>query len=107
MICQASEAARCHGRTDRDLPVARHRPGSSALHRLRISLSAAHTTEDVEALVAALGRCGLPLRPPPRALHADHTARLHEAVTVDSAAASGERAPAAAAGSAADPRARL
>jgi 8-amino-7-oxononanoate synthase len=31
----------------------------SALHRLRISLSAAHTIEDVDALLVALKECGI------------------------------------------------
>lgn len=60
--------------------------------------------------MAALGRCGLPLRPPPRAPHGDppeRTASLHEGVTVDSVAASAEPVPAAAAGFEAYPRARL
>lgn len=46
--------------------------------RLRISLSAAHSTEDVEALVAALGRCGLALLPQAQAAAAPQQPQLLE-----------------------------
>ena len=83
-----------------------------ALPRLRISLSAAHTTEDVEALVAALRRCGLPHPAPPPGLQAspaveELTQQQPKPALADAARGVASPTLAAAECSAASPQSRL